>query len=323
MKCYEQNGCTEQARLSCYVWQKFSKDPQDMENIACWIFKGNDDVSDKKHHADCRQCGYYRAVHSTTGISVDETADPVIIACEGVINNERSALLTQAWESLRKRSKTCVLLDLSRAVTLYSSALGVITAINKETKTAGGLFMVYCPQGFIKKYLQTFKLDKIINIVSDKNEAKTVWDAYKITEAEKAAQQAAEKAAQQAAEKAAQQAAEKAAQQAAEKAAQQAAEKAAQQAAEKAAQDIAPSTAAVETEQKPITITEIKNRPTCFDYWHGKNPKNADNCNDCFKRIKPTSRPCWLIESNSNGVVMQYVNEECVDCDYYLEFGSD
>jgi len=283
MKCYEQNGCTEHARLSCYVWQKFSKDPQDMENIACWIFKGNGDVSNKKYHTDCRQCGYYHAVHSTTGISVDETAEPVIISCEGVINNERSTLLTQAWESLRKRSKTCILLDLSRAVTLYSSALGVITAIHKDITTAGGLFMVYCPQGFVKKYLQTFKLDKIINIVSEKNEAKTVWDAYKITAAEKAAQQAAEII----------------------------------------VQDIAASTAAVEPEQKPATRAAIKNRPYCFGYWNGRNPKNADSCNDCLKKIKPSTRPCWLIESDSNGIIMQYVNEDCVDCDYYLEFGLD
>jgi anti-anti-sigma factor len=336
-----------QERASCCVWQKFSDAPDDIENITCWIFKGGSDASNKEQYFRCHKCSYYNAMHQKIGISVDDAADPVIIACEGVINNERSKALAQTWEALRLRSKNIILLDLSKTVTLYSSGLGVIASIYKDTKKTDGLFLVYCPPGFVKSYLETFKLDRIVNIVSDRKEAKTVWETYKKAAAEKTAheiaQRAAEKAAHEAALIAAQKTAHEAAQKTAtEKAAHEAALRQASLAAQKNTEKYAQQTIQqqdqnttgnfveqismslskiVETEKKQPLTFATKKRPYCFDYWNGQNPQNSNRCAECFRKIKPSLEPCWLIENTVEGVKIQYVNEDCTSCAYYLEFG--
>jgi len=66
-----------------------------------------------------------------------------------------------------------------------------------------------------------------------------------------------------------------------------------------------------------------KQRPACFDYWKNKNPRNATTCDECFKKIKPSEQPCWIVDGMIEGISFQYVNEDCETCDYYLEFGSE
>ena len=63
-------------------------------------------------------------------------------------------------------------------------------------------------------------------------------------------------------------------------------------------------------------------RPHCFEYWNNHNPRNATSCDDCFRKIKPTDDPCWIVEGIIEGVSFQYVNEECESCPYFQEFGQ-
>lgn len=65
-----------------------------------------------------------------------------------------------------------------------------------------------------------------------------------------------------------------------------------------------------------------KERPPCYGYWKNKNPRNATGCEECSKKIKPSSQPCWLVEGMIEGISFQYVNEDCEDCPYFLEFGA-
>jgi hypothetical protein len=191
----------------------------------------------------------------------------------------------------------------------------------KDIKNAGGLFLIYSPSGFLKNYLQTFKFHRIVNIVSDRKEAKAVWDAYKLEESAKLARkEALEKAALLAAQK-----------EADEKAAQLAA---AQKKAEIVAKLAAQLAEVKKTEAKPLPATAaevpkaiqplsaaIENRPYCFEYWSRKSPHDSTRCKDCFRKLKPSLQPCWLIEDSTDGIAIHYINESCTSCAYYLEFG--
>jgi anti-sigma B factor antagonist len=84
--------------------------------------------------------------------------------------------------------------------------------------------------------------------------------------------------------------------------------------AKKTAQPTAPET--LKPKQPP------KERPQCFVYWKDKNPRNATGCNECFKRIKPSNQPCWIVEGMIEGVSFQYVNEDCEDCPYFAQYGE-
>jgi anti-sigma B factor antagonist len=64
-----------------------------------------------------------------------------------------------------------------------------------------------------------------------------------------------------------------------------------------------------------------KTRPACFEYFKNHNPKNATNCDECFKKIKPTGQPCWIVDGMIEGVSFQYVSEDCEGCPYFAEFG--
>jgi anti-sigma B factor antagonist len=81
----------------------------------------------------------------------------------------------------------------------------------------------------------------------------------------------------------------------------------------------------LEAQQKPVEIakpTKPKERPFCYVYFKNHNPKNATTCDNCFKKIKPSSQPCWIVEGMIEGISFQYVDEECESCSYYIEFGG-
>lgn len=74
-------------------------------------------------------------------------------------------------------------------------------------------------------------------------------------------------------------------------------------------------------EPEGVAEESPKERPPCHAYWNNHNPRNATNCDECFRKIKPSDDPCWIVEGVIEGVSFQYVNEDCEDCPYFQEFG--
>jgi anti-anti-sigma factor len=60
----------------------------------------------------------------------------------------------------------------------------------------------------------------------------------------------------------------------------------------------------------------------CWEYWQNHNPRNATTCNECFHRLNPKAQACWVIEGLVEGVTFHFVNESCLDCAYFEEFGK-
>ncbi|MCU0608166.1 MAG: STAS domain-containing protein [Chitinispirillaceae bacterium] len=73
--------------------------------------------------------------------------------------------------------------------------------------------------------------------------------------------------------------------------------------------------------EKPLR-KPLKKFIPCHEYWKNRNPRNATNCDECSNKKKPTSRPCWMVENVVEGITFTYVNESCIDCAYYEEFGQ-
>jgi anti-anti-sigma factor len=78
----------------------------------------------------------------------------------------------------------------------------------------------------------------------------------------------------------------------------------------------------VESRERPKPEQPPRERPVCHVYWKNRNPHNATSCDECSKKIKPTSQPCWIVDGIIEGVSFQYVNEDCERCRYYEEFGT-
>jgi len=72
---------------------------------------------------------------------------------------------------------------------------------------------------------------------------------------------------------------------------------------------------------KPPKPVKPKERPACYVYFNNHNPKNATNCDECFKKISPPGQPCWIVEGMIEGISFQYVSEDCEGCPYFAEFG--
>ena len=188
MKCYEVTNCSQKNRDVCYVWKTFGNTPQDMDDIKCWVLKGASNEENKEQNKKCRQCKYYLLMNRETGIVSDCNAEVAVISGEGTINNERNTALEKAWQTLKRLNKNKILLDLSRVNNVYSSGLGTIITIHKDTQNASGLLVVLCPEGYVKNLFQVTKLSRILTIVVDKRQARDAFDALKQREAKKAAQ---------------------------------------------------------------------------------------------------------------------------------------
>jgi len=55
----------------------------------------------------------------------------------------------------------------------------------------------------------------------------------------------------------------------------------------------------------------------CYDFWKGHNTQNATPCAVCHYKASASKRPCWIIDSQIEGITFEYTNEECLDCNYY------
>ena len=79
--------------------------------------------------------------------------------------------------------------------------------------------------------------------------------------------------------------------------------------------------AQIQPEARPVTAPP-KERPPCWEFWNSRNPRNATGCDECYRKISPTANPCWIVDGMIEGVTFQYVNEDCLACRYFLEFGT-
>lgn len=70
----------------------------------------------------------------------------------------------------------------------------------------------------------------------------------------------------------------------------------------------------------PKPVKQIKTRIPCWQYWKGKNPKNATKCDECYKKVTNDKDPCWIVNGMVEGISFQYINEECLECTYFEEY---
>ncbi|MBL8028605.1 MAG: STAS domain-containing protein [Fibrobacteres bacterium] len=61
----------------------------------------------------------------------------------------------------------------------------------------------------------------------------------------------------------------------------------------------------------------------CWEYYKGQHPKNATPCAVCYYKASNSKNPCWVIIGNIDGVEFDYVDEDCLDCQYYLKLNPD
>lgn len=187
MKCYEVKNCSAKEREACFVWNSFSANPQDMEKIKCWVLKGA--YQNDKQMAECKKCKYYLMMSQESGIVPQFSADLAIINCEGIINSDRSSALDQIWENLKKSNKTKVLMRIGTVSNIYSAGLGVLIKIHKETAAAGGVLVVEGAKGYVQNLLSSTKLDRLLKLAANDEEARAIFEAFtkKLQEAAAAA----------------------------------------------------------------------------------------------------------------------------------------
>ena len=75
MKCYEITKCSDKEREQCFVWNSFREDPEDFENLKCWILKGMYHEEDKGQREKCKKCKYYITINHETGLATEYSAD--------------------------------------------------------------------------------------------------------------------------------------------------------------------------------------------------------------------------------------------------------
>ncbi len=267
MKCYEVRKCSKEERDACYVWNSFRDNPQDIENVKCWVLKGVYQEESGELLKRCKKCAYFITMNRETGIVADTDADVAVVTCEDTINAERTKALEKVWENLRQHNRVKVILDISRVNNIYSCGLGAIIKIHKEAAAAKGLLVVVVAEGYVTNLFAVTKLSRLLRIVKNHRDAHDIFDSTKKRDLE-----AQEKAALAAAEAA-----------------------------------------------KP---PKPKERPACWIYWKNHNPQNATTCDECFKKIKPTGQPCWIVDGMIEGISFQYVDEECESCQYFEEFAG-
>jgi anti-anti-sigma factor len=290
VKCYDVKKCSDQERAECYVWKNFGANPQEMEGIQCWVFKGAFDENGSQSQA-CRKCKYYQALNGEVNVDADQASDLAVVGCSGQVNDEKSASLAKVWDTLKKHNRYKVILDFSRVTTIYSIGLSMLVKINREAVTGGGMMVIVVGQGPVYQILQTTKLAKVLPITADMTAARNLFDA---AAKRKQATAAAEKAQRDA------------------------------EAAQKAAADAEARRAAM-PQPMPMPQPQAQAQPKkfvrCWEYWNGQNPKNATKCDDCYQKKNPKPQACWIVEGNVEGVTFYFVNEACVDCKYFEEFG--
>lgn len=73
--------------------------------------------------------------------------------------------------------------------------------------------------------------------------------------------------------------------------------------------------------EKEVEAAKIaaRKRAHCWEYFNDYNPKNATQCNECFRKITQNTSPCWIVDGFIEGISFQFVCEECLDCSYYQD----
>jgi anti-anti-sigma factor len=277
VKCYEITRCSDKEREQCFVWNSFKDNPQDFENLRCWVLKGMYQAENKGQAEKCKKCNYYVTLNRETGIAAEFNADIAVVSCAGVINNEKTHAIEKVWETLKSNKKYRVIFDITNVNTIYSSGLGVLVKIHKEALAMQGMLVIVVGREQLHGIFHSTGLTKIFHLAPDKTAAAQYFSAYSQQKAA-AAQAAAEAASKAAAE--------------------------AQTAAE-----------AAKLKQP------LKKFVRCYEYWNNQNPKNATTCDECFNKLSPTNRPCWVVDGLVEGVSFQFINDECVDCNYFEEYG--
>jgi anti-anti-sigma factor len=262
VKCYEVTKCTKEEREACYVWNSFRDNPQDMDNVKCWVLKGAYQEESGQQLKKCRQCAYFITMNHETGISSDSDADVAVVTCEGTINAERTKALEKVWDNLKQHNRVKIILDITRVNNIYSCGLGAIIKIHKEAVAAKGMLVVIVTEGYVTNLFAVTKLGRILRVVKSHRDAHDIFESMKKKEVE---------------------------------------------------------AKAVETVKPP---PKPKERPACYVYFKNHNPKNATTCDECFKKIKPTGQPCWIVDGMIEGISFQYVDEECESCPYFMEYGG-
>ena len=188
MKCYEVRKCSKEEREACYVWNSFRDNPQDIENVKCWVLKGAYQEESGEQLKKCKQCAYFIALNRDAGVASEGDTEVAVITCEGAINTERTRALEKVWETLRQQNRVKIILDLSRVNNIYSCGLGAIIKIHKETLAAKGQLVVVVTDGYLTNLFAVTKLSRLLRIVKNNREARDVFDAVKKARARGAAQ---------------------------------------------------------------------------------------------------------------------------------------
>ncbi len=76
-----------------------------------------------------------------------------------------------------------------------------------------------------------------------------------------------------------------------------------------------------EAEKKEAEAAKIaaRKRAPCWEYFNDYNPKNATRCDECYRKITQNSSPCWIVDGFIEGISFQFICEDCLDCNYYLD----
>ena len=135
-----------------------------------------------------RGCLYFKSMNREPVIVSDTNTDLAVVAPEGTVNNDRNKALEKTWETLKGHSKNYVLLDLSKVTNIYSSGLGTIITMHKETRAMGGLLVVLCPEGYVKNLLQVTKVARIVALAGTLRDAHEAINAHRKPRAPKAVQ---------------------------------------------------------------------------------------------------------------------------------------
>lgn len=77
-----------------------------------------------------------------------------------------------------------------------------------------------------------------------------------------------------------------------------------------------------EAAKRAAAIKPQKKKMPCWEFFENQHPEMATSCDECFKKISTSSKPCWIVDGLIEDVSFQYIDDKCESCDYFLEFGS-
>ena len=266
------------------MWNQFRETPEQMDSIKCWVVKGTFNEKTGAVEGACASCKYYLMQNGPESVVSDYNNNLAIITLSGTINAAKAAALLKVYGTLEEYKKKIIVIDVSRATLIYSVGLSALVRIHQDLEQKKGEMLIAGASPVLMQIFETARLAKLFSFVKSKE---AVADRAAAKERAEAEAKAAERNALAAAEKAAQEAEAK---------------------SQRDAEDVKP----------PMPTRKFVR---CFEYWNNHNPKNVNTCDECFRKINPSNTPCWVVEGELDGVSFQFVNEDCVDCKYFEEFG--